>query len=120
MKSTIDAGTTLGRTFRNAGSRDHGHHKIAKRSLAWRERSEGKRSLPLLRQALGHPALWRIFASHPGNPLNPFCPRSFRGARAGGMGSSFRLTLLCYLMKLVLAMLFGAGKIAAMNLSAAS
>jgi hypothetical protein len=31
------------RTFRNAGSRDHGHHKIAKRSLAWRERSEGKK-----------------------------------------------------------------------------
>jgi hypothetical protein len=30
------------------------------------------------------------------------------------------LSLLCYLMKLVLAMLFGAGKIAAMNLSAAS
>ncbi len=43
MKSAIDAGTTLERTFRNAGSRDHGHHKLAKRSLAWRERSEGKK-----------------------------------------------------------------------------
>jgi hypothetical protein len=38
----------------------------------------------------------------------------------GSPQSKALLALLCYLMKLVLAMLFGAGKIAAMNLSAAS
>ena len=31
------------RTFRNAGSRDHGVIKMPKATLAWRERSEGKK-----------------------------------------------------------------------------